>query len=158
MNNVIFGYAMSIRIRVSVFKLFLVCSFVWVFKFITVAINISSSEGQFCSVQFSHSVLSDSETKSQHARPPCPWPSPGVHSDSCPLSRWCHPAISSSVVPFSSCPQSFPASGCFQRSQLFASGGQSTRVLASTSVLPTTEWASIKMTMVLLICHSNPCL
>ena len=61
----------------------------------------------------------------QHARPPCPSPTPGVYSDSCPLSRWCHPAISSSVVPFSSCPQSFPASGSFQISQLFASGGQS---------------------------------
>ena len=61
----------------------------------------------------------------QHARPPCPSPTPGVYSDSCPLSRWCHPAISSSVVPFSSCPQSFPASGSFQMSQLFSSGGQS---------------------------------
>ena len=71
----------------------------------------------------------------QHARPPCPSPTPWVHSDSHPLSRWCHPAISSSVVPFSSCPQSFPASESFTMSQLFASGGQSTGVSASASVL-----------------------
>ena len=71
-----------------------------------------------CSVRFSRSVLSDSlrPHESQHARPPCPSPTPGVHSDSCPLSRWCHPAISSSVVPFSSCPQSLPASESFPMS------------------------------------------
>ena len=67
--------------------------------------------------------------ESQHARPPCPSPTPGVHSHSHPLSQWCHPAISSSVVPFSSCPQSLPASECFPMSQLFAWGGQSTGVL-----------------------------
>ena len=72
----------------------------------------------------------------QHARPPCPSPTPRVYPNPCPLSRWCHPAISPSVVPFSSCPQSFPASGSFQISQLFASGGQSIGVSASTSVLP----------------------
>ena len=72
----------------------------------------------------------------QHGRPPCPSPTPRVHPNSCPLSWWCHPIISSSVVPFSSCPQSFPASGSFQMSQLFASGGQSIGVSASTSVLP----------------------
>ena len=72
----------------------------------------------------------------QHARPPCPSPTPGVYPNPCPSSRWCHPTISSSVVPFFSCPQSFPASGSFQMSQLFASGGQSTEVSASTSVLP----------------------
>ena len=72
----------------------------------------------------------------QHARPPCPLPTPGVYSNSCPLSRWCHPTISSSVVPFSSCPQSFPASGSFPVSQLLASGGQSIGVSASTSVIP----------------------
>ena len=72
----------------------------------------------------------------QHARPPCPSPTPRVYSNSCPLSRWCHPAISSSVVPFSSCPQSFPASESFPRSQFFTSDGQSIRVSASTSVLP----------------------
>ena len=72
----------------------------------------------------------------QHARPPCPSPTPGVYPNPCPSSRWCHPTISSSVIPFFSCPQSFPASGSFQMSQLFASGGQSTEVSASTSVLP----------------------
>ena len=79
------------------------------------------------SVQFSHSVVSDSLQPHglQHARPPCPSPTPGVHSNSCPLSRWCHPAISSSVIPFSSCLQSVPPSGSFQMSQFFASGGQS---------------------------------
>ena len=82
------------------------------------------------SVQFSHSVASDSlrPHESQHARPPCPSPTPGVHSDSCPSSQWCHLAISSSVVPFSSCPQSLPASESFPMSQLFAWGGQSTGV------------------------------
>ena len=84
--------------------------------------------------QFSHSVVSDSlwSHESQHARPLCPSPSPGVYPNSCPLSWWCHPTISSSVVPFSSCPQSFPASESFQMSQLFASGGQSIEVSAST--------------------------
>ena len=90
------------------------------------------------SVQFSHSVVSDSLWlhESQHARPPCPSPSPGVHSDSHPSSPWCHPAISSWVVPFSSCPQSLPASESFPMSQLFTWGGQSTGVSASASVLP----------------------
>ena len=72
----------------------------------------------------------------QHTRPSCPPPTPGAGSNSCPLSQWCHPAISSSVVPFSSCPQSFPASGSFPVSQLFASGGQSTGTSASAPVLP----------------------
>ena len=72
----------------------------------------------------------------QHIRLPCPSPTPGVYSNSCPLSQWCHPTISSSVVPFSSCLQSFPASGSFLMSQIFASGGQSIGVSASTSVLP----------------------
>ena len=88
--------------------------------------------------QFSHSVVSDSLQLHglQHARLPCPSPSPRTCSNSCPSSQWWHPTISSSVVPFSSCLQSFPASGSFQMSQLFASGGQSIRVSASTSVLP----------------------
>ena len=92
----------------------------------------------FSSVQFSRSVMSDSlqPHEPQHARPPCPSPTPGVHPNPCPLSQWCHPTISSSVIPFSSCPQSFPASGSFPMSQLFASSGQSIRVAASTSVLP----------------------
>ena len=91
-----------------------------------------------CSVQFSHSVVSSSLRPHglQHARPPCPSPTPRVYSDSCPLSRWCHPAISSSVDPFSSCLQSFPASGSFPMSQFFASGGQSIGVSASALVLP----------------------
>ena len=93
---------------------------------------------QFLSVQFSRSVVSDSlrPHEPQHARPPCPSPTPRVHSNSCTLSRWCHPAISSSVVPFSSCPQSFPASEYFPMSQLFASGGKTIWVSASISVLP----------------------
>ena len=74
--------------------------------------------------------------ESQHTRPPCPSPTPGVYPNSCPLSRWCHPTISSSVIPFSSCPQSFPAAGSFQMSHFFLSGGQSIGVLASASVLP----------------------
>ena len=84
----------------------------------------------------------------QHARPPCPSPAPRVYPNSCPLSWWCHPTISSSVVPFSSCPQSFPASGSFQMSQLFTSGGQSIGVSASTSVLPmnTQDWSPLGWT------------
>ena len=99
------------------------------------------------SVQFSRSVVSDSlwPHEPQHARPPCPSPTPGVYPNSCPLNQWCHPAILSSVIPFSSCPQSFPASGSFQMSQLFASGGQSIGVSASTSVLPfiTQNWSPL---------------
>ena len=93
---------------------------------------------QFSSVQFSHSVVSYSlrPHESQHARPPCPSPTPGVHSGSHPSSPWCHPAISSSVVPFSSCPQSLPASESFPMSQVFIWGGQSTEVSALASFLP----------------------
>ena len=106
---------------------------------------------QFSSVQFSSSVVSNSLWSHglQHARPPCPSPTPGVHSHSRPLRRWCHPAISSSVVPFSSCPQSLPASESFPISQLFTWGGQSTRVSALASFLPKksqgwspSEWTS----------------
>ena len=100
-----------------------------------------------CSVQFSHSVVFDSlrPHEPQHARPPSPSPTPRVHPNPCPLSRWCHPTISSSVFPFSSCPQSFPASGSFPMSQLFTSGGQSMGVSASTSVLPmnSQDWFSL---------------
>ena len=90
------------------------------------------------SVQFSCLVMSESlwSHEWQHTRPPCPSPTPGVHWDSCPLSQWCHPAISSSVVPFSSCPQSLPASESFPMNQLFAWGGQSTGLSALTSFLP----------------------
>ena len=93
--------------------------------------------GDFYSVLFSRSVVSDSlqPHELQHARPPCPSPTPGVHSNSCPSSQWCHPVISSSVVPFS-CSQSLPASESFPMSQLFAWGGQSIGVSASASVLP----------------------
>ena len=105
---------------------------------------------QFSSVQFSCSVVSDSSRphESQRARPPCPAPTPGVHSNSCPLSRWCHPAISSSIIPFSSCPQSLPASGSFPMSQLFTWGGQSIGVSASASVLPmnTQDWSPLGWT------------
>ena len=102
---------------------------------------------QFSSFQFSCSVVSDSlrPHESQHARPPCPSPSPGVRSDSCPSSQWCHPAISFSVIPLSSWPQSLPASESFPKSQLFAWGGQSTGVSALASVLPknTQGWSPL---------------
>ena len=104
----------------------------------------------FSSVQFSRSVVSDSlwPNEPQHARPPCPSPTSRVHPNPCPLSWWCHPTISSSVVPFSSCPQSFPASGSFPMSRLFASGDQSIGVSASTSVLPmnTQDWSPLGWT------------
>ena len=95
----------------------------------------------FSSVQFSHSVVSDSlrPHESQHARPPCPSPTPGIHPDARPSSEWCHPAISSSGVPFSSCPQSLPASESFPMSQLFTWGGQSTAVSFSFSIIPSKE-------------------
>ena len=99
---------------------------------------------QFSSVQFSCSVVSDSlwPHEWQHTRPLCPSPTPGVYSNSCPLSQWCHPTISSSVIPFSSRLQSFPASGSFPTSQFFASGGQSIGISASTSGLSmnTQDW------------------
>ena len=103
------------------------------------------------SVQFSHSVVYNSSWPhgSQHTRPPCPSPTPRVYSNSPPLGRWCHPTITSSVIPFSSCPQSFPASKCFQMNQLFASGGQSIIGLsASTSVFPmnTLDWSPLGWT------------
>ena len=102
------------------------------------------------SVQFSLSVMSDSlwPHESQQARPHRPSPTPGVHSNSCPLSRWCHPAISSSLVPFSSCPQSLPASGSYPMSQLFAWGGQSIGISALASFLPknTQGWCPLEWT------------
>ena len=105
---------------------------------------------KFSSVQFSHSVASDSlrPHELQYARPPCPSPSPGVHSNSCPSNQWCHPAISSSVVPFSSCSQSLPASESFPMSQFFAWGGQSTGVSALGSFLPknTQGWSPLEWT------------
>ena len=99
--------------------------------------------------QLSHSVVSDSlrPHELQYARPPCPSPTPGVHPNPCPFSLWCHPT-SSSVVPISSCPQSLPASGSFPMSQLFASGGQSIGISASTSVLTmnTQDWSPLGWT------------
>ena len=110
------------------------------FQFLELFLKNSSS------VQFSRSVMSDSlqPHESQHARPPCPSPTPGVHSDSRPSSQRCHPATSSSVVPFSSCPQSLPASESFPVSQFFTWGGRSIGVSASASVLPmnTQDWSS----------------
>ena len=111
---------------------------------------ISSIPGNSESVQFSHSVMSDSLRPHglQHTRLPCPLPTPWACSYSCPLSQWCHPTISSSVIPLFSCLQSFPASGSFQMSHFFASGDQSTRVSASTSVLPMNiqDWFSLGWT------------
>ena len=115
-------------------------------------VEMTKIHGEKCQmfVQFSRSVVSDSlrPHESQHTRLPCPSPTSGVHSDSRPLSRWCHPAISSSVVPFSPCPQSLPASESFPMSQLFAWGGQSTGVLASASFLPenTQGWSPLGWT------------
>ena len=110
----------------------------------------SSFMSFFSSVRFSCSVVSDSlwPHEPQHTRPSCPSPTPGVHPNPCPLRWWCHPTISSSVVPFSFCPQSFPASGSFPMSQLFTSGGQSIGVSASTSVLPmnTQDWSHLGWT------------
>ena len=100
--------------------------------------------------QFSRSVVSDSPQphELQHSRPPCPSPTPGVHSNSHPLSQWCHPTISSSVVPFSSCPQALPASAFFPMSQLFAWSGQSIGVSALASVLPKSiqGWSPLRWT------------
>ena len=99
----------------------------------------------FSSVQFSCSVVSGSlrPHESLHTRPPCPSPTPRAHPNPCPLSRWCHPTISSSLIPFSSCPQSFPATGSFPMNQLFAWSGQSIGVSASASVCPmnTQDWS-----------------
>ena len=112
------------------------------FKVLEILGNLFS---HISSVQFSRSVVSDSlwPHESQHATPPCPSQTTGVYSNSWPSNQWCHPAISSSVTPFSSCPQSLLASGSFPRSQLFTWGGQSIGVSASTSVLPinTQDWS-----------------
>ena len=125
------------------------CPVVWVTeccesfpKFTNVYNIMKTTDTQFQdtnspSFQFSHSIVSDSLQlhEPKHARPPCPSLTPGVHPNPCPSSQWCHPTTSSSVSPFSSCPQSFTASGSFQMSQLSTSGGQSTGVSASSSVL-----------------------
>ena len=113
--------------------------------------KMNNLEGMFSQlVQLSHSVMSNSlwPRELQHAGPTCPSPTPRVHSNSCPLSQWCHPAISSSVVPFSSCPLSLPESGSFPMTQFFAWGSQSTGVSASASVLPmnTQDWSPLGWT------------
>ena len=118
--------------------------YVWVYTLEIYMKNFHNYQGLLILVQLSCSVVSNSlcPHELQHARPPCPSPTPGVYSNLCPSSRWCHPAISSSVVPFSSCPQSLPASQSFPMSQLFAWGSQSIGVSASASVLPmnTPDW------------------
>ena len=107
-------------------------------------------EDNWSSVQLSRSAMSDSlrPHEPQQARPPCLSSTPRFHPNPCPSSRWCHPTISSSVIPFSSCPQSLPASGSFLMSQLFTSGGQSIGVSASTSILPmnTQDWSPLEWT------------
>ena len=129
------------------------CKYIFNLKFMGKAIwfkRKSNLDIQFSSVQFSHSVMSKSlqPHESQHARPPCPTPTPGVHWDSRPSSQWCQPAVSSSVVPFSSCPKSLPASESFPMSQLFSWGGQSTGVSALASFLPNKSqgWAPSEWT------------
>ena len=127
---------------------------IWCYSFVNVlqksSFNYTQGFFKFSSVQFSHSVVSDSLRlhELQHSRPPCPSPTPGVHSDSRPSSQWCHPAISAPLVPFSSCSQSLPASESFPMSQLFAWGGQSFGVSASASVLPinTQDWSPLGWT------------
>ena len=120
------------------------------FHLVLISLTPNSYSHQFSSVQFSRSVMSDSlqPHESQYARPPCPSPTPGVYSNSCPSSQWCHQAITSSVVPFSSCPQSLPALGSFPMSQLFTWGGQSTGVSALASVFPmnTQDWFPLEWT------------
>ena len=119
-------------------------------KFRAYQLVIKTSVLGYNSDQFSGSVVSDSlrPHELQHASPPCPSPTPRVYSDSCPLSRWCHPTISSSVVPFSSHLQSLPSSGSFQMSQFFTSGGQSIGVSASASVRPMNiqDWSPLGWT------------
>ena len=113
--------------------------------------TIHRKSPQQSSIQFSRSAVSDSlqPHEPRQPRPPCPSPTPRVYPNSCPLSQGCHPTISSSVIPFSSCLQSFPAPGSFQMSQFFTSGGQSTRVSASTSVFPvnTQDWSPLGWTV-----------
>ena len=115
-----------------------------------ILVLILHNQALFSSVQFSHSVVSDSlrSHESHHTRNPCPSPTPGVHPNPCPLSWRCHSTISSSVIPFSSFPQSFPASGSFPMSQLLVWGGQSIGVSASTSVLPVNiqDWSPLGWT------------
>ena len=136
-----------VMVRMGTLVLFLVLG--KCFQFFTIEDNVCCGF-IISSIQFSHPVVSDSlqPHESQHARPPCPSPTPRVYSNSCPLSQWCHPANSSSVIPLSSCPQALPASVSFPMSQLFAWGGQSTGVSASAAVLPmnTQDWSPLGWT------------
>ena len=126
------------RIQKSVYQGIFDQGFCWMVGFFpSLSLSLTHTHTYLISsVQFSCSVMSNTlqPHESQHARPPCPSPIPRVYSNSCPSSWWCHPAISSSVVPFSSCPQSLPASGSFPMSQFFTSGGQSIGASASASV------------------------
>ena len=123
-------------------------------------VYIKTSKYIYQSVQFSHSVVSNSLRPRglQHARPPCPSPTPGACSDSGPLSWWCHPTISSSVIPIFSCLQSFPTSGSFPLSQLFISGGQSIGVSASAPVLPMIiqDWFPLGWTALISLLSKGP--
>ena len=162
-----FYYSICFLLMIMLVKHFLIgnffltseCSDIYLFSYSPMQNNIlilssfffwSSNFWSLSSVQFSRSVGSDSlrPHESQLARPPCLSPAPGVHSDSRPSSPWCHPAISSSVIPFSSCPQSLPASESFPMSQLFTWGGQSTGVSAFASFLPknTQDWSPSEWT------------
>ena len=127
------------------FPFFPLCVQIWILLFHS---RITNIEYQFSSVQLLSRVRLFVTHGLQHPRPPCSPPTPGGYSNSCPLSWWCHPTISSSVIPFASCLQSFPASGSFPMSQFFVLGGQSIRVLASTSVLPMNihDWFPLEWT------------
>ena len=141
---------------VNLTRWYTVCVCFFLFLFFKESLNHKTFV-QFISIQFSNSVVSNSLRPHglQHTRPPCPSPTPGVHPNSCASSQWCHPAISCSVIPFSSCPQSLPASGSFPMSQLFPSkrwekywSGESIGVSASTSVLPMNiqDWSPLGWT------------
>ena len=141
-NNCVCLFSRLVLFRLSLMDVFYAHPWISVPQF---KVCCNTGTCYLCSVQFSCSVMSDSlwPHEPQHARPPCPSPTLRVHPNPCPLCWWCHPTISSSVIRFSSCPQSFPASGSFQMSQLSASGGQSIGVSASASVLPmnTQDWS-----------------
>ena len=131
------------------FSLYALVSLLKVFPYHEL-LNLKNTDVHGTSVQFSCSVVSNSlwPHEPQHARPSCPSPTPRVHPNPCPWSQWCHPTISSSVIPFSSCPQSFPASGSFQMSQLFAWGGQSIggSALALVLLMNTQDWSPLGWT------------
>ena len=147
-----YTYVWNLYYCLNSFSLIVYCKILSIFSVLysTTLMFIHPINIQFSSVQSSHSVVSDSlwSHELQHTRPPCSSPTPGAYPNSCSWSLWCHPIISSSVLPFSSCAQSFPASESFQMSQLFTSGSQSNGVSASTSVLPmnTQDWSPLGCT------------